>query len=104
MKNCDTCKYNDTYFDCSQCEDYDEWEEKPIETDMVNHPSHYTQGKYETIDIIEDKVKDLPPFEAVLVGHILRYITRYHYKNGLQDVKKCKWYVDKLISMLEADK
>lgn len=96
-KNCDTCKHLDSYFDCSQCSDFDEWEPKEETEDMVNHPKHYTSGKYETIDIIEDKVKDLPPFEAVCVGNILRYITRYNYKNGLQDIEKARWYTDKLI-------
>lgn len=95
-KNCDNCKNYNTYFDCSQCSDFDEWEEKE---DMVNHPRHYTQGKYETIDIIEDVVKDLPPFEAVCVGNILRYITRYHCKNGLTDIEKARWYTDKLIDV-----
>jgi len=95
-KNCDNCKNYNTYFDCSQCNDFDEWEEKE---DLVNHPKHYTQGKYETIDIIEDVVKDLPPFEAVCVGNILRYITRYHCKNGLTDIEKARWYTDKLIDV-----
>jgi len=69
--------------------------------DSVNHPVHYTQGKYEVIDIILDAVKDLPPKEAVCVNNILKYILRYHYKNGLQDIKKCKWYVDKLVEIME---
>ena len=69
--------------------------------DNINHPAHYTHGKYEAIDIILDAVKDLPPTEAVCVNNILKYILRYHYKNGLQDVKKCRWYVDKLIEIME---
>ena len=100
-KNCDNCKNYNTYFDCSQCEDFDEWEKAEEKEDLVNHPKHYTQGKYEVIDIIMEAVKDLPPEQAVCVGHIIRYIMRYKYKNGLQDVKKCKWYIDKLINLME---
>lgn len=100
-KNCDTCKNYNTYFDCSQCNDFDEWEKAEEKEDLVNHPKHYTQGKYEVIDIIMEAVKDLPPEQAVCVGHIIRYIMRYKYKNGLQDVKKCKWYTDKLINLME---
>ena len=71
--------------------------------DNINHPAHYTQGKYEAIDIILDAVKDLPPREAVCVNNILKYILRYHYKNGLQDIKKCRWYVDKLVEIMEEE-
>jgi hypothetical protein len=102
-KNCDTCKHDNTYFDCSQRNDFDEWEKAEETEDLVNHPKHYTQGKYEVIDIIMEAVKDLPPEQAVCVGHIIRYIMRYKYKNGLQDVKKCKWYTDKLINLMEGN-
>lgn len=98
IKNCDSCKKFNTYFDCSQCKDFDEWEQK---FSLVDHPKHYVQGKYEVIDIILEAVKDLPPQQAVCVANIIKYILRYHYKNGLQDVKKAQWYMNKLINIME---
>ena len=69
--------------------------------DMVNHPSHYTQGSIECIDAIKAAVTGLTGMEAVCTGNIIRYIWRWKYKNGLEDVKKCRWYIDKLIKELE---
>lgn len=67
--------------------------------DNVNHPYHYKQGKREVIEIIEDLTND--SFEGFLIGNIIKYIARYKYKNGLEDLKKAKWYLDKLISCQE---
>lgn len=66
--------------------------------DNVNHPAHYTAGKFETIDIIEDTVED---FESVLHGNILKYVIRYRHKNGIEDLKKAQWYLNRLIAKLE---
>lgn len=59
-------------------------------------PDHYKQGKYETIDVIESIVED---FESHLVGTIVKYISRYKYKNGIEDLKKAEWYLQKLIEV-----
>lgn len=76
------------------------FEEK--EPDMVNHPKHYTKGGIETLDFILAKVEGLPPQEAVLVGHIIRYVSRYNDKfKPLEDLKKAKFYLDKLIEVRE---
>lgn len=69
--------------------------------DVVNHPSHYTQGKVECIDAIESAVEGLKGIEAVCTGHVIRYIWRWPHKNGLQDLKKCRYYLDKLIARVE---
>jgi hypothetical protein len=37
-------------------------------------------------------------------GNIIKYVTRYKAKNGLEDLKKAKWYLEKLIEKLEGDK
>jgi len=60
--------------------------------DKVNHPLHYTQGNIETVDYIIDQ--DMGYIE----GNIVKYITRYKIKNGLEDLKKAQWYLDKLIN------
>lgn len=67
--------------------------------DNVNHPNHYL-GKVEVIDYIEDKLS-FEQFEGYLVGNIIKYISRYQKKNGLEDLKKGRWYLNKLIEVKE---
>ena len=66
--------------------------------DNINHPSHYTQGKIECIDAIEESTKGLIGISAVCVANVIKYIWRYKFKNGIEDLKKARWYLDKLIS------
>lgn len=67
--------------------------------DAVNHPANYTAGSIEVIDIIESVVSsmDLTPLEAVLTGQVLKYICRWKNKGGYEDLKKCSWYLKRLI-------
>lgn len=74
-------------------------------TDLVNHPPHYTAGRIETIDYIEDCVIHAP--DSVLCGlqwQVLKYVgSRMWLKdNALQDAKKARFYLDRLISKLES--
>ena len=73
------------------------------ETDdkMVSHPDHYNSGKFEVIDIIEEFTKDLSGIEAVDTGNAIKYVLRWHKKNGVQDVKKAIWYLTHLAEHLE---
>ena len=66
--------------------------------DNVNHPKHYisTTG-LETIDVIEAFTSDLVGLEAVCTANILKYICRWKHKNGIEDLKKAQWYLNKLI-------
>jgi hypothetical protein len=64
-------------------------------TDNVNHPKHYTQGKIEVIDFILDQ--KMPYLES----NVLKYICRHRHKNGLEDLKKAQWYINKLIEVTE---
>jgi len=64
-------------------------------TDNVNHPKHYTQGKIEVIDFILDQ--KMPYLES----NVIKYICRHRYKNGLEDLKKAQWYINKLIEVTE---
>jgi hypothetical protein len=72
--------------------------------DNVNHPSHYTQGKIECIDAIEESTKGLLGIAAVCVANVIKYIWRYKFKNGIEDLKKARWYLDKLIAHEENQK
>ena len=73
-------------------------------SETVNHPPHYTAGRFEAIDVIEDAVAQAP--DAVFGGcqwQALKYLLRLWGKgNALQDAQKARWYLDRLISHLEA--
>lgn len=71
-----------------------------IISDSVNHPSHYTHGKIETIDKIED-VLGLEGFQAYCVGNAIKYLDRYKLKNGFEDIKKAKRYLEFYIEKTE---
>lgn len=70
--------------------------------DNVNHPAHYTSTKIETIAIIQDKLTP-EAFEGFCVGNVLKYLTRYRQKNGVEDLKKARWYLDKIIRVKEGE-
>lgn len=65
--------------------------------DVVNHPSHYTQGGIECIDAIKAATVGKTGIEVVCVANVVKYLWRYEEKNGLEDVKKARWYLERLI-------
>ena len=70
----------------------EEHEVKAIKEDVINHPSHYTQGKIEVIDFIEDQQF---PYH---LGNVIKYISRAGRKGDkLEDLKKARWYLDRYI-------
>lgn len=69
--------------------------------DNVNSPSHYTQAGIECIDAITAAVSGKSGIEAVCVANVIKYLWRYELKNGLEDVKKAQWYLNRLVSELE---
>lgn len=68
--------------------------------DVVNHPSHYTQGGIECIDAITAATVGKTGIEAVCVANVVKYLWRYEEKNGLEDVKKARWYLERLVNEL----
>lgn len=72
--------------------------------DMINHPPHYNMGiakcdcgrKIECIDITRTMNFSL--------GNAVKYIWRYSYKNGLEDLKKAAWYLNDQIREMEDKK
>ena len=66
--------------------------------DIVNHPGHYETGKFECIEVMQealgtDAVKDF------CICNAFKYLYRHKRKNGLEDVKKAKWYIDKFLDL-----
>ena len=69
------------------------------EEDVVNHPPHYNKGGIEAIDYIEQQLSE--GFKYYLVGNVYKYLHRWEYKDGLQDLKKAQWYLNRMISDIE---
>lgn len=70
----------------------------PPENDVVNHPSHYTQGSIECIDFITDKKLNF------CRGNAVKYIVRAGIKNKdkeIEDLKKAIWYINREIADLQ---
>ena len=88
------CKFSADYFKDKK--------EKESKNDGVNHPSHYTSGNVEVIDIIEDAVKDAP--DTIVSGlqwQVLKYMLRMWLKdNPKKDAQKAQWYLNRLIDKL----
>ena len=72
--------------------------------DNVNNPTHYTQGEIECIDCIKAATVNKVGIEAFCVGNAIKYLFRYENKNGLEDVRKAQWYINRLIQELEEKK
>jgi hypothetical protein len=65
-------------------------------SDAVNHPAHYHPGTYEAINVIEAWGLGLH------LGNAVKYISRAGRKGDvLEDLKKARWYLDRLIKQLE---
>ena len=105
------CSECDNYIDacaaskaCKDCtiEDGTRTNYVPKVSDMVNHPDHYkTESGLETIDVIEAFTNGLVGIEAVDTANVIKYICRWKKKNGLEDLKKAKWYLEHLINKKE---
>ena len=67
-------------------------------TDLVNHPSHYTNGAIECIEAIEAQLTS-EEYRGYLKGCIAKYIWRERHKGGTESLKKARWYLDRLIDL-----
>lgn len=68
-----------------------------IEKDNIN-PQHYKRLPKETIERIQDNLTE-EEFKGYIKGNILKYLDRFEYKNGVEDLKKANWYLNKLIEL-----
>jgi len=67
------------------------------ESSLVDHPPHYTQGKFEVIEVLEDWFLKDP-----LLWQVGKYIARSPHKGTeLQDLEKAKWYLERKIAKLK---
>jgi len=74
-----------------------------VQEDLVNHPSHYTDGEIECIDAIEAALT-AEEFRGYCKGNNLKYTWRERHKGGTESLKKAQWYLDRLIQLDETQK
>ena len=101
MRNCAFCKYRTIGPEsepCVRCDAAQYFEED----DAVEHPEHYTYGKYECIDVMTevfgaDEVADF------CICNAFKYLFRCQHKHEtpIEDVKKAVWYLNKYLSINE---
>ena len=75
--------------------------ESDDKNDVVNHPKHYTDGKIEVIEFIEDKKL------GFCLGNAVKYIARAGKKDPtkeVEDLKKARWYIERRIKQIEEAK
>lgn len=81
------------------------WDNLVIDNDIINNPNHYQLNikgnNIEVIDIIDEVVKDYSSKQAFRVANILKYVLRANKKNGLEDFKKAKKYIEMLLELEE---
>ena len=87
---------SDKFWDDYTFELISESDQEPEVKDNVNNPSHYGQGNIEAIDYIEDMLTE-EEYVGYLRGNIAKYLHRWRYKNGLEDLEKAQWYLNRLI-------
>lgn len=74
---------------------------KPGDHDPVKKPGHYTYGRYECIEVIRELTAGATGPEGFLLGNVIKYLWRYRRKNGTEDLKKARRYIDMLIMLYE---
>ena len=68
--------------------------------DMVNSPAHYNQGKYECIEVMAETF-GIEATKNFCLLNAFKYVWRAGDKNGLEDLKKARFYLDYYISLEE---
>ena len=93
---------SDMLMSCADFEPAIENESTEQNHDAVNHPSHSTAGGIECIDCIKSALGE--NFMGFLIGNVIKYTYRYRNKNGLEDLKKARWYLDRAIKDVEDER
>lgn len=68
--------------------------------DNVNHPEHYELGAVECIDVII-ATQGIQAAQDFCICNALKYIFRHRMKNGVEDVQKAQWYINKYLELEE---
>lgn len=70
----------------------------PGEFDMVNYPPHYCTGKFECIDVMTE-IFGVEAVQNFCLCNAFKYLYRTNRKNGIEDIKKAQWYINKYIEL-----
>ena len=73
-----------------------------VKPDNVNRPAHYTSGGIECIDAMQAAFGDKAVKDFCLCN-AFKYLWRHKQKNGVEDLKKCRWYLNRLIREIEVE-
>lgn len=68
--------------------------------DAVNHPSHYNNGDHECIDIMIE-TQGIDAVKDFCICNAFKYLYRHNGKNGVEDIRKAQWYLNKYIELEE---
>jgi hypothetical protein len=68
--------------------------------DTIN-PNHYRQGDIECIDALESATVNLTGIEAVCTANAIKYLWRWKEKNGVEDLRKAQWYIQRLLTKVK---
>jgi len=96
------CKYYDASSRCRGTKEYDvvscngDKEKCSNKVDMVSHPPHYNAGGIECIDALAAATAGLEGIEAVCTANAIKYLWRWKRKNGIEDLDKAIWYINRL--------
>ena len=95
------CGHADVFKDRLLCVLHNKWFDLPKDAeDIVNHPSHYETGKFECFDVMREAFGD----EAVknfCICNAFKYLYRHQRKNGIEDIRKAKWYIDHFLGIID---
>ena len=84
----------------AECDGISVLTKKSKQVDPVEQPDHYNKGAIEAIEAIKASMPE-HEFKGYLKGNALKYLWRYDYKGKpVEDLRKCRWYIDRLIKEL----
>jgi len=111
---CGTCFYSlhsITEEPCRQCKVFSHWIDKDMykETiyDIVSKPKHYMLFEQQGIEVrhviekLVEKLNGMPSMAIADYVQLMQYLMRFMDKGGVEDLKKGRWYLDKIIEQLE---
>lgn len=97
-----TCVNSYSDEECAECWNAEIPDSEPETPDMVNRPPHYTAGGIECIDAIGAALSShKDPMGAWLTGQVIKYLWHWPLKNGVEDLKKARFYLERLIEREE---
>lgn len=66
--------------------------------DTINHPTHYNAGNNECIEVMEE-TQGTDAVMGFCLCNACKYLYRHKFKNGVEDIRKAKWYIDKYLQL-----